>query len=348
MDGEKYLLVKGIAGLGNRILAALTGILYARLTGRILIIDWSDRTYSIDGTNAFPHLFHCPSCRSTEDIPKTDSVLPAVWRDHLHESVERLREPFGNNKEFRLMSSIDMDSLDYSEDVLVMWTYIDKVEELRKHFKTALSEFYQASRKEILSSLLREDLLLHPLIRERVEEIKNNLLIGKTVGVHVRFTDHRANLKSILKKLDVLLRQKPELQIFLATDNSMVKKLFEESYPSVITTEHWYPAPGSRIHQNPACPDRLENAVEALVDLYALAECDYLIVDTSSIFSYLAVLLSNSPDSNIFNVNPLERGGKNYTSSKRIIWRLMFRLGLFSWGMSLLTKFKKIQRQFDQ
>ena len=240
------------------------------------------------------------------------------------------------------MSSIDMDRLDYPEDVLVMWTYIDKVELLRKHFKTALNEFHRVSSREILSRLLREDLLLHPLIREKVEEFKNDFLCGKTVGVHVRFTDHRAKLKSILKKLDVLLRQEPELQIFLATDNLMVKNIFEERYRTVITTQHWYPAPGSRIHQNPGCTDKLENAIEALVDLYLLAECDYLIVDTSSMFSYLAVLLTRSPDSQIINVNPIERGGKGYTLSKRILWRLMFRMGVFSWGMSLLSKFWKI------
>src|SRR5262249_35551159 len=40
-DG-KLLLVKGIAGLGNRILCALTGILYARLAGRKVCVDWRD------------------------------------------------------------------------------------------------------------------------------------------------------------------------------------------------------------------------------------------------------------------------------------------------------------------
>lgn len=331
MGGDKYLLVKGIAGLGNRILAVLTGILYARLSGRILVVDWRDSSYSNDGSNAFPHLFHCPSCRSTEDIPATDSVQPAVWRGRLHESVERLRKLFGNNKEFWLMSSIDMDRLDYPEDVLVMWTYIDKVEEIRKHFKTALNEFHQASRKEILNRLLREDLPIHPSIRERVDGFKKKFLSGKTVGIHVRFTDHRANLKSILNKLDVLLRQEPELQLFLATDNLMVKNLFEERYRTVITTQHWYPAPGSRIHQNPDCTDRLENAIEALVDLYLLAECDYLIVDTSSMFSYLGVLLTRSPDSQIINVNPVDRGGKGYTRTRRMIWRLLVKLKLFTW-----------------
>ena len=52
MNEDKYLIVKGLAGLGNRMLSALTGILYARLSGRRLIIDWRDPTYSSDGSNA--------------------------------------------------------------------------------------------------------------------------------------------------------------------------------------------------------------------------------------------------------------------------------------------------------
>jgi hypothetical protein len=348
MNEDKYLIVKGIAGLGNRILSALTGILYARLTGRRLIIDWSDHVYTNDGSNVFHSFFQSPLVSIDTEIPVTDSISPKIWRGRLNESVEVLSKPYGNSQEFRQMSSIDLTKLDYPEDVLVMWTYIDRVDLLRNHFKEALKEFDQASRKDILRKLLREDLILNPQIRERVEQFKSNYLCRKTVGIHVRFTDHRARLKSILNKLSILMRMEPELQIFVATDNLMVKKLFEEKYQGVINTQHWYPTPGSRIHENPGCPDRLENGIEALVDLYVLAECDYLIIDTSSMFSYLAALLTRAPDSNIFNVNHLERGGKGYTMTKRIIWRLMLSLGVFSWGFSLLSKLERTRKPSER
>ena len=45
MDDKRYLLVKGIAGLGNRILSVLNGILYARLSDRLLFVDWRDPDY---------------------------------------------------------------------------------------------------------------------------------------------------------------------------------------------------------------------------------------------------------------------------------------------------------------
>lgn len=60
-----------------------------------------------------------------------------------------------------------------------------------------------------------------------------------------------------------------------------MKNMFEENYPGVITTPHWYPTPGLPMHGSQECPDRIEHGVETLADLYLLAECDYLIIDTS-------------------------------------------------------------------
>jgi hypothetical protein len=344
MNDAKYLIVKGIAGLGNRMLSALTGILYAKLSGRRLIVDWSDSTYSSDGSNVFNRLFQCSSVNPNDQIPVTDSVSPLIWRAHLRESAWEMTDRYGNfyHRDNWKKFSIDLTRLDYQEDVVVMWTFVDRVDFLRRHFRGEFKEFDQKSRKEILSKLLREDLNLHPQIRERVDKFKSIFFSGKTVGVHVRYTDHRAGLWTILDRLNKLLKQEPELQIFLATDNIQIKRLFDEKYQRVITSQHWYPAPGLTIHQNPSCPDPLENGIEALTDLYLLAECSYLIVDTSSIFSYVAALLTNAPDSNIFNINSKDLGGKRSPRRLRLIWRLMLGLGLLSWGPGALNMFMKM------
>ena len=95
----------------------------------------------------------------------------------------------------------------------------------------------------------------------------------------------------ILRELDSLLRREPDLRVFAATDNREALETVQRRYPDVITTSHWYPAPGAALHRNPECPDRLESGVEALVDLYLLGSCDYLVGDTSSSFTYLASVL---------------------------------------------------------
>lgn len=346
---DKFLVVKGIAGLGNRILSALTGILYARLTGRRLIIDWSDHYYSSDGSNVFHRYFECPLTNPMDEIPATDSVSPPIWRGNLRESAWYMRRKEGQvyNSGAWQIFSINLERLDYDEDVIVMWTYDEKnVDLLRRHFKGPFAELIGVSTDNILRKLLREYLLLRQEIRERVDRFKENNFGANNVGIHIRYTDHRADIWAMLKKLNSLIKREPGLRIFLSTDNLQIKNMFEELYPSVISTPHWYsPTPGMTIHQNRKRPDSLESGIEALVDLYLLPECDYMIIDSSSSFSYIAKLLTNVPDSNIYDVGSR---GKQSPRLRRQITRLMFKLGLFTWGINLIGRAAKIQRYLNR
>ena len=67
-----------------------------------------------------------------------------------------------------------------------------------------------------------------------------------------------------------------------------------------------------RIHQSRACLDRLQNGVEALVDLYLLAECDYLVGDSTSAFAKVAGLLSAAPASRRYDTAPSHRVCSTY------------------------------------
>jgi hypothetical protein len=195
MNSDKFLLVKGRAGLGNRILCALTGILYARLTGRRLIIDWRDETYSNDGSNVFHRFFQCHCSSQTEEIPVTDSISPNIWRGHLHESAidisRRYPPAVPGDLEVWRRFSVDISKLDYKEDVLVMFSYIEQVDILRRHFNGSCKALRKASTKAILKELLRENLKPHPLIQERVDRFKQDWLNQKTVGVHIRYMDKK-------------------------------------------------------------------------------------------------------------------------------------------------------------
>ena len=106
-------------------LCALTGILYGRLTGRRLIVDWTDSAYSSDGSNVFHRFLLCPGCMPADEIPVTDSVRPIIWRGHLRESSIDMHRHYGNlNKPGSLQTlSVDLTKLDYEEDILVMMTF---------------------------------------------------------------------------------------------------------------------------------------------------------------------------------------------------------------------------------
>lgn len=54
--GVKSLVVKGIEGLGNRLMCVANAIEYCQKTNRTLYVDWTDGMYADRGINAF-HLF---------------------------------------------------------------------------------------------------------------------------------------------------------------------------------------------------------------------------------------------------------------------------------------------------
>ena len=69
---------------------------------------------------------------------------------------------------------------------------------------------------------------------------------------------------------------------------------FKHKFNNVITAEKWFPPSGRRLHQNwEECPDRLQNGIEALRDLYLLSQCESLIFSSKSSFGYLASLLNS-------------------------------------------------------
>src|SRR5882762_4960499 len=140
----------------------------------------------------------------------------------------------------------------------------------------------------ILAKLLREDLLPQSEIRARVDDFKSNRFQSRTVGVHIRYSDYHVRIFAIIKQLNALLKRKRDLQVFLATDNIEIKKMFERNFPGVVSTSHWYAKPGAPIHVDRARPDRTETAIEALIDLYLLAGCDHLIFDGASSFARVA------------------------------------------------------------
>jgi hypothetical protein len=343
MIADRVLVVKGRCGFGNRLLSALTGILYAHLAGRRLVIDWRDPCYALGGENAFHRFFTSHLFGPDDAIPAGDSVAPEVWRGRLNDNAVDVRGAHGS-EDIRHMwkhYSIDLGKLDYPENVAVMWTFIDKLDPLRPHMTGEWALLREAPREAILRKLLRENLQLKPDIHTRVDDFARRHLSSGAVGVHVRYSDHRAQLWSILSALDGVIAHSPELKVFLATDNIEIKRLFEEVYPGVVSTPHWYPKAGLGQHHAASGIDPREAGVEALIDMYLLARCDWLIVDRSSSFSTIAVLLSDAPAGQVID---LRRRSKPARAKPDRAWRMLLKLGFYTWGLRAATQLYKLQR----
>jgi hypothetical protein len=316
-ESEKFLVVKGKAGLGNRMLAALSGILFAKLTRRRLVIDWGDETYSDDGSNVFPRLFECPDVDLATAVPDTESISPSLWRGRMAQSVAEVIQEIDpsahtSRSGYRRFSA-DLTRLDHPETILVMFSYTHTIPVLRRHFREEFSYLRKMSDEEILSRLLRTNLVLHHAIRARVASWKTaHFGQAPVIGTHIRFMDtrfpllpmldRRTSIESIFGAIDRIRRKVSDQTIFVATDNREAQRQVEERYLRTISTEKWFPTTGIDLHQNRECPDKLQNAVEALMDMYLLAECDYLVFPGSSTFSYMSSLYTSMPRANIVDI----------------------------------------------
>lgn len=299
----KIILIKGKAGLGNRLLSAATGLLYGRLTGRKVYVDWSDETYSDHGENAFSSFFQVEGLHTRLPDLHGCSVAPAVWDGHLDESasvrVETVSPGQHGSKSLQRFS-IDIRRRDYPQDVLVLCRYMHGLRSLSRHFSGEYACLNRLSTEQLLSELLSEFVCAAP-VRDAVEDFARQHFHRPTIGVHIRHMDRSCGLQPFLRHLDALRKRMPTSIVFLATDDNELNTILRDRY-SACMTDKWYPTAGNSLHQNKECLDRRQNGIEALIDLYLLARCGYLIYPGSSTFSWVARMFSTNPEARFYDI----------------------------------------------
>ena len=306
-DKTKYLVVKGKGGMGNRMLCAVTGILYGLLTDRNIVVDWRDIAYSNDGSNTFSRFFVCADVFSENVLPDNPDISPNIWAGNLHKSMSEMLHEYDPDKHSSITIhrkySIDINKLDYDEDVVVFWYYTGRIKALKKYLSDKYDDFAKLDENGIIRKVLTEKMILNEDIRRRIEQFKAEHKADKVIGVHIRYTDRKTDLDKYEKYLGHFLKQCPDSHIFLATDNQQVSEDYRKRYKNVFSTHKWYPQGATSMHQNDCCPDKIENGIEALVDMYLLAQCSCLIYSGYSTFSLISQILSDAPSENIIDID---------------------------------------------
>lgn len=299
----RVLLVKGSAGLGNRILSLLSAILFAKLSDRRLAVDWSDSLYARNNENSFPLLFSKPVSAPID--PQSVSVAPPSWRDCVNTPAEHLLMNLKRRRE-RSALRVDLSTLDHPEDVLVFWAQEERIHQMRRHFHGDFQALARKTDDAILRDLIRSELTLRPEISAQVSEFKQSRWSEEVVGVHMRYSDRRGRIHKTFRHVDRIVARHPRSRLFLATDNEDMLRHARNHYGAgrVIATEKWFPVSGQPIHRTAQGPDGLQKAQDALLEMYLLGSCTWLVSDHRSSFAYCAALLSNSPRDGISNVDP--------------------------------------------
>ena len=293
--------------MGNRLLALLSATLYARLSGRKLIIDWRDTVYSNDREDSFPFFFNCRTAGSWNTIPVNASIFPTLWQDHLAGTVSDIVLANDPKRAFDFRSllrySADPARLDYDQQLVVMCPYRDQVTRLRRQMRGPNAALARLSRLALLRWMWDQEFSWSDAVTHRVTEAKEQLWGSKMIGVHVRHTDIKVPLKKYLTTVDRLVSKVPDATIFLATDGAGVDEVFRTRYKRVASVPKDTSVRGNNGRLHAAATDRVRHGIEAVVDMGLLSLCDYLVYSSRSTFAVVSHLWSNSPQERIIDID---------------------------------------------
>jgi len=218
----KYLIVKSMAGIGNRLSTIGEAIHYAIISKRYLIIDWTDHMFSANKENAFYKYFNVlydaqlfrHNIIIPTDIPnyETKSVHPLCWTKHLaktgydcmkNHTTWKLDDYYKGKVIYSTNQGIfNIHNINtYKQDILVYTNYRglhrDRDMNYIKKYIQIKSEYLK-----IPASIIHK--------------------LGNYIAIHIRYTDKKCNYTKALRIINNLLLTPSHSNIYVATDSSII------------------------------------------------------------------------------------------------------------------------------
>ncbi len=290
---ERYLIIKAKGGLGNRILSAITGLIYADITGRTPIIDWCDGIYASKGINAYNLLFDSPLEKKLPEFHGYTDIIPTVWQAKLAASPgEMISEKFPNSHSSPLIYRklcVPLDQYSHEHTLAIYWTYLPKFSRLKSQLMSHLN-VNTIDKEAVYFKKLDDYFIPNIRVRNRLSSLFPSEKVA-TLGVHIRYTDLKVPLDKIINNVRRMNRLGVYKKIFLATDNAQIQERFSSEFEHVFWNKKNFAKNNNRLHSLNDDENKTIDAENALIDMFALAECDALIYSSQSTFSYTSKLL---------------------------------------------------------
>lgn len=315
---ERYLIVKGCAGLGNRLYTVCSAIDYCEKTGRKLCVDWSDGLYGRVSDNVFYKYFELSVDNVVlEDVIKRNQsgadVYPSPFDKKLHLSLYALYQQTGNPFSGKIpYNRISFLKLNMIKD---HWTLNENIKGKKKNsiisYLKLLSKRSGFPMGQNLHYSIKEDIVvfadyapvfieknikylaIKPVISKIIDAFSAENKLDKAVGVHVRSTDMKPSAE-VNVLIELIKRDHPEKKVFLSTDNIDVLAIFKLNFTDLIVYEKFIP----ELKKNEAlhawasfnsAPEKAEQIFkESIIDMYLLSRCDILYYQGNSTFSIIS------------------------------------------------------------
>lgn len=300
------MVIKAKGGLGNRMLSAVTGIALAGCLKRKPVIDWRDGMYLPIGINLYPKLFEDPIGIDVSIFDDETDVHPSIWSGKLSEHpvnmiVRNFPKEHSNPFIYRKLC-IPLNGTDAAENVAVFWSYLPKMARISRMLRRE-NPYSNCSMDEVTHRLLKEFFTPKEHIRSAVEAV----FAGRSrpvIGVHIRFTDRKVPLEKIEHGIRTMRARLPQSDIFLATDSSEARQFILARFDRVFENRKEFSASGLALHGSAAnFADPQIEAENAVIDMFALANCDWLVHSRHSTYSVAASLIGNIPATHQIDVD---------------------------------------------
>jgi hypothetical protein len=331
---KRYLILKGCAGLGNRLYTISYAIEYAQKTNRTLLVDWSDGQFGKYGENVFYKYFDLEGIDYIESLNEIND----------YDNLSKYPEVWGNNRQKKLYDLYVQDNSKWLRKIPKRFIPRGNISKLYEYWRYKGDKYTTGELSDLaaLESLfskedipfggkykysMKEDIVFfadfcpvfdHNILKNRItlkdnvkieidDFLKKHNFLKNTIGVHVRFTDKvpDKDVSYIFDKINSIDLDK--FKIFLATDNLEIQNEFQEKYKNIIVYNNNLKPLTSidrGIHQwgldNNDGDYNINMLKESIIDMWLLSKCEILFYQGNSSFSGVSKIL-HEDQSNVYN-----------------------------------------------
>lgn len=330
---EKFLVLKGCAGLGNRLITLMKAIKYCSKTHRTLYVDWADGMFSEYGDNIFYKYFDLKGIKYITDIEilkkkykaeATTTFPEKMLLSDLENPVIETFDVLTPQISYNTIYKVGMTQI-----ALEKWSYFAGLQSWQRK-KYTQNKYWNAIKfrndgnnfplGSALTGKHKEDIVffadfrplinmknllkyisLKPDIQKAIENFANTHDIKNAIGIHVRYTDKKpkSKLERLKKKIDKIIKQNPTQKIFLCTDNNDIINDFKLYYPqNLIIINRFIPESNNMGIHNWAIKHTSKEIkeqmfYESLMDMWLLSMTKTLFWQGNSSFSYISKIIKN-------------------------------------------------------
>lgn len=314
---DQFLIVKGCAGLGNRLFTGIEALSYCVINNRKLNIDWSDGQFGKLNHNVFNDFFSIDHNLFIKDLSVIPNLkidcYPKLWNNNLDKNIYDLYEVGTPNYLLTIIPELFFSKKNKkSKNQLWIKKNINNKYGLKHLFDNDNMAFGGDLINDLKSNIVifadfRPSLNAKSLVSKiRLKSVyqnelnmwaDNHELSESHIGIHIRNSDKRPE-KSINSFFKFLRENYANKKIFLSTDNSDIELFFKENFKDNLLT---YPkdlpeeVAERGIHMwgldNNDDNYKAKMLKDSVYDMWLLSKCKTLFYQGNSSFSLFSKLL---------------------------------------------------------